>query len=1041
MKFQFKIQPFQTEAAESVVKVFAGQPNYGVSKYRRDVGTTKPKQRPAQESMFEDETEQTMEEFETAYRNAEVELTREKLLKNIRDVQMANNIKLSNELVQGLGAVSLDVEMETGTGKTYVYIKTMFELHKAYGWSKFIVVVPSIAIREGVKKTFEITQEHFMELYGLKARFFVYNSSNLHQLDEFSQNSGINVMIINTQAFNTTMNENKNVEGRSGNEAARIIYTKRDEFGSRRPIDVIKANRPIIILDEPQKMGGTATQNALKNNFNPLFSLNYSATHKTSHNLVYVLDALDAFKKKLVKKIEVKGFELKNLSGTNRYMYLADIVIDRKKPPRARLEFEVKRGSGIKREIQTLGVGDSLYTASNGLEEYKGVSVAEVDPIRSVVTFSNGDSLAAGEASGNVNEDDIRRIQIRETISSHFDKEEKLFEQGIKCLSLFFIDEVAKYRQYSEDGEEILGEYGRIFEEEYTAALNERLTLFPSAYQAYLRGIETSETHRGYFSIDKKGRAVNSTVKRGSEFSDDISAYDLILKNKERLLSLEEPTRFIFSHSALREGWDNPNVFQICTLKHSDNTTAKRQEVGRGLRLCVNINGERQDIDACGESYVHGINVLTVVASESYAGFVAELQSEIKSDLYERPTKASVDYFANKTFFLDGVPRTITQTEAQEIFVYLRSNGYITKQGEVTDAYRNDAASGSLAPLDEELAPLAENIHKLVQAIFDPSILKEIAGNGHETKVKDNPLNENWKDFKELWERINKKYAYTVEFDSAELIEKSVVAINSELRVARLSYTLTKGEQIGTDFNVEHTETKKLNRAQGSFAEYDLIGKIAEGTTLTRRTVTAILSGIKREKLWLFRENPEEFITKVAGIINRQKASVVVEHITYTPSAEEPYSQDIFNMSRASDEYAKAFKAKHAIQDYVFTDGTAVDSVERKFVQDLDVADEVIVYAKLPRGPRGFYIPTPVGNYSPDWAISFKKGSVKHIFFIAETKGSMQSTKFGQMSRTDEIEKAKISCAKKLFNEISTSGVKYHDVDSYQTLLAVMDTL
>jgi len=1041
MKFQFKIQPFQTEAAESVVKVFTGQPNYGVSKYRRDVGTTKPKQKPVQGSIFEEDKEQTMEEFETAYRNSEIELTKEQLLKNIRDVQMANNIKLSSELVQGLGAVSLDVEMETGTGKTYVYIKTMFELHKAYGWSKFIVVVPSIAIREGVKKSFEITQEHFMELYGLKARFFVYNSSNLHQLDEFSQNSGINVMIINTQAFNTTMNEEKNVEGRSGNEAARIIYTKRDEFGSRRPIDVIKANRPIIILDEPQKMGGTATQNALKKNFNPLFSINYSATHKTSHNLVYVLDALDAFKKKLVKKIEVKGFELKNLSGTNRYMYLADIVIDRKKPPRARLEFEVKRGSGIKREIQILGVGDSLYTASNGLEEYKGISVAEVDPIRSVVTFSNGDSLAAGEASGNVNEDDIRRIQIRETISSHFDKEEKLFEQGIKCLSLFFIDEVAKYRQYGEDGEEILGEYGRIFEEEYTAALNERMTLFPTAYQAYLRGIDTSETHRGYFSIDKKGRAVNSTVKRGSEFSDDISAYDLILKNKERLLSFEEPTRFIFSHSALREGWDNPNVFQICTLKHSDNTTAKRQEVGRGLRLCVNINGERQDSDACGESYVHGVNVLTVVASESYAGFVADLQSEIKSDLYERPTKASVEYFTGKIIQVGESTHTITEAEATAVYNYLVRNDYVDDNGVVTDTYRAAVEAGSLATLKPELAPLAENIHKLVQAIFDPSILKEIAGNGHETKVKDNPLNENWKDFKELWERINKKYAYTVEFDSAELIEKSIAAINSELRVARLSYTLTKGEQIGTDFNVEHTETKKLDRAQGSFAEYDLIGKIAEGTTLTRRTVTAILSGILREKLWLFRENPEEFITKVAGIINRQKASVVVEHITYTPSAEVSYSQDIFNMSRSSDEYAKAFKAKHAIQDYVFTDGTAAESIERKFAQDLDAADEVIVYAKLPRGPRGFYIPTPVGNYSPDWAISFKKGSVKHIFFIAETKGSMQSTKFGQMSRTDEIEKAKISCAKKLFNEISTSGVKYHDVDSYQTLLQVMETL
>jgi type III restriction enzyme len=917
----------------------------------------------------------------------------------------------------------------------------MFELYKTYGWSKFIVVVPSIAIREGVKKSFEMTQKHFMELYGLKIRFFVYNSSNLHQLDEFSQDFGINVMIINMQAFNTTMNEDKNVEGRRGNEAARIIYTKRDEFGSRRPIDVIKANRPIIILDEPQKMGGTATQNALKKNFNPLFSLNYSATHKTSHNLVYVLDALDAFKKKLVKKIEVKGFELKNLSGTNGYMYLAAIVIDRKKPPRARLEIEVKRGSGIKREIQIFGVGDSLYTASNGLEEYKGVSISEVDPIYAMVTFSNGDSLVAGEASGNVNEDDIRRIQIRETINSHFDKEEKLFEQGIKCLSLFFIDEVAKYRQYDENGGEVLGEYGRIFEEEYNAALNERLTLFPTAYQAYLRGIKTSDTHRGYFSIDKKGRAVDSKTPRGSEFSDDISAYDLILKNKERLLSFEEPTRFIFSHSALREGWDNPNVFQICTLKHSNNATTKRQEVGRGLRLCVNSSGERQDIDACGETLVQGVNTLTVIASESYAGFVAGLQSEIKSDLYERPTKASVDYFSGKTVKIGEETHTFTVAEATAAYNYLVRNDYVDDNGMVTDIYRNATEAGSFAPMKPEMAPLAGSVHKLVQAIFDPSILKDIAGNGHETKIKDNPLNENWKDFKELWERINKRYAYTVEFNSEELIKKSIDAINSELRVARLTYTLTKGEQTGTDFNVESTETKKLDRSQGSSVEYDLIGKIAEGTTLTRRTVATILSGISREKLWLFRENPEEFITKVVGLINRQKASVVVEHITYTPSAEEPYSQDIFNMSYASDDYAKAFKAKHAIQNYVFTDGTAADSVERRFAEDLDTAKEVVVYAKLPRGPRGFYIPTPVGNYSPDWAISFRKGTVKHIFFIAETKGSMKSTKFGEMTRTDKIEEAKISCAKKLFNEISTSGVKYHEVTSYQNLLDVMETL
>lgn len=1025
MKFQFKIQPFQTEAADSVVRVFGGQSNQGESKYRRDLGKV------------EASVLSLAEDYEAGYRNADIELTREQLLHNIRGIQTTNNIKHSSEITPGLGAVSLDVEMETGTGKTYVYIKTMFELYKNYGWSKFVVVVPSIAIREGVKKSFEMTQEHFMELYGLKARFFVYSSSNLHQLDEFSQSSGINVMIINTQAFNTTMNEDKNVEGRSGNQAARIIYTKRDEFGSRRPIDVIKANRPIIILDEPQKMGGVATQNALKKNFDPLFSLNYSATHKTSHNLVYVLDALDAYKKKLVKKIEVKGFELKNLGGTDRYLYLAAIVLDKRKPPRARLEFEVSRVKGSpKRVTRLLEVGDSLHTASKGLEQYKGISIADIDPIRATVTFSNGESLVAGEASGNVNEADIRRIQIRETINSHFDKEEKLFEQGIKCLSLFFIDEVAKYRQYGEDGEELLGEYGRVFEEEYSFALNERLTLFPTEYQDYLRKIEKPDTHKGYFSIDKKGRAVNSAVKRGDTESDDISAYDLILKNKERLLSFDEPTRFIFSHSALREGWDNPNVFQICTLKHSESATAKRQEVGRGLRLCVNRAGERQDLEACGETYVHAVNMLTVVASESYAGFVADLQSEIKSNLYERPTKASAEYFEVKTIVLpDQTTHTFTEIEATAIYNYLVRNDYVDDDGVVTDVYRAAAEAGTLAPLKAELEPYVDGIHMLVQAIFDPSILNEMTINGHDTKVKDNSLNENWEAFKELWERINKKYAYTVDFESDELIRNSIATIDEDLRVARLSYTISKGSQDGADFNVERTETKKITRRQGSLAEYDLIGKIAGGTSLTRKTTTAILAGIKKEKLILFSENPEEFIAKTIALINQQKASVVVEHITYAPSAEEPYTQDIFSMSRATAEYAKAFNAKRAIQDYIFTDGSSANSIERRFAEDLDVADEVAVYAKLPRGPRGFYIPTPVGNYSPDWAISFRKGAVKHIFFIAETKGTMDSLEIRP------IEQAKISCAKKLFNELSTTGVKYHEVDSYESLLTVMETL
>jgi type III restriction enzyme len=1048
MKFQFKIQPFQTEAAESVVRVFAGQPNVGASKYRRDIGSEKrlsDAERTERRgylpltysALSEDERRAVEEEYETAYRNAGVELTKEELLKNIRSVQTANNIKYSDDLAAGLGAVSLDVEMETGTGKTYVYIKTMFELHKAYGWSKFIVVVPSIAIREGVKKSFEMLEDHFMQLYGLKARHFVYNSGNLHQLDEFSQNSGINVMIINTQAFNTTMNEDKNVEGRSGNEAARIIYTKRDEFGSRRPIDVIKANRPIIILDEPQKMGGAATQNALKKNFNPLFSLNYSATHKTSHNLVYVLDALDAFKKKLVKRIQVKGLDINHLSGTDRYIYLSGIVLDPKKPPRARLELDVRLTGGvIKRKSVFMGTGDSLYEASDELTAYSGVSIAEIDPIRNLVTFSNGLHLTPGEATGNVHEQDMRRIQIRETILSHFDKEEKLFEQGIKCLSLFFIDEVAKYRQYGEDGEELLGEYGRIFEEEYNAALAEVITFAPSAYRDYLQGVATQDTHRGYFSIDKKGRAVNSTAKRGTDQSDDISAYDLILKRKEVLLSFEEPTRFIFSHSALREGWDNPNVFQICALKYSDNATAKRQEVGRGLRLCVDSTGTRQDTETLGESDVHGVNLLTVVAGESYASFVSDLQSEIKSDLYDRPTKASVNYFTGKTIHLsDEQSHALTGNEAVAVYNYLVRNDYVDDRGAVTDTYRAAAAANDFAPMKPDLAAYADGIHKLVQAIYDPAILNEIVEDGHTPRIRENPLNANWQAFRDLWERINKRYAYLCEFDSEQLIEKSIAVLEEKLHVAKLSYTLTTGTQQGTDFSTDKTRQAEVRRSEKSGVPYDLIGDIAKGAALTRRTATRILCGLSAQKLSHFAHNPEAFIANAVKLINSQKAAIVVEQITYIPSAEEPYSQDIFNMSRAGEEYAKAFRAKHAIQEYVFTDGTSANSVERRFAEALDAAVDVVVYAKLPRGPRGFYIPTPVGNYSPDWAISFKKGAVKHIFFIAETKGTMDSLELRP------IEQAKISCAKKLFNEISTTGVKYHDVDSYQSLLTVMETL
>ena len=1038
MKFNFKIQQYQTDAVDAVVNVFNGQSFHDRNSYIRDLG----KMNPSDYQMAWDLTQEEIELYDPAndagYKNEEVELSDEQLLSNIHTLQSQNNIKLSPALIKNLGRCSLDIEMETGTGKTYVYIKTMFELNKKYGWSKFIVVVPSIAIREGVKKFFEITSDHFMEHYCKKARFFIYNSSNLNQLDNFSSSNGISVMIINTQAFASSLKK----DGRS--KEARIIYSKRDEFGSRRPIDVIKANRPIIILDEPQKMGGDITQKALKN-FNPLFSLNYSATHAKQHNLIYVLDALDAFNKKLVKRIEVKGFEIKNLRGTDSYLYLEQIVLSSKKPPMAKIELEIKYNKSINRETRILGVGDDLYFVSRKMEQYKGYIVSEIDPLYGTVTFTNGEIIKTGDIVGDISEKDMRRIQIRETIISHFEKEEKLFNMGIKCLSLFFIDEVAKYRQYDQDGNEILGEYGQMFEQEYINILNEYIRLSDTPYQKYLKSScsDVSAVHKGYFSIDKKtGRNIDSRLKRGSEFSDDISAYDLILKNKERLLSFEEPTRFIFSHSALREGWDNPNVFQICTLKHSDSNTAKRQEVGRGLRLCVNRNGNRMDVQSCGET-VHDVNILTVVASESYKTFVVDLQSDIKTVLYDRPNVAASEYFKGKYIKVDDIPTLIDENTANAIEFYLIQNGYVDMKRKVTEKYRSDVAMKTVKDLPEELKPMTEGIHTLIQSVYDDSILESMFTNGHEPKVKKNPLNENFfkREFQALWKEINHKYAYTVKFDSEELIRKAIAYIDQKLFVSELQYTTTVGRQKSemneyeiegfTSFTGEKTRTQTFKHAQTSIIKYDLIGKVADGAILTRKTVAAILQGIRTDKFFMFRNNPEEFISKVIRLINEQKATMIVEHITYD-TIEGEYDSSIFTAEKNTQSFDKAFLAKKSIQDYVFTDGSADKSIEKKFAEDLDSAEEVCVYAKL---PKTFRIPTPVGNYSPDWAIAFYEGKVKHIFFIAETKGTMKSLELRP------IEQAKISCAKKLFNEISTSKVKYHDVDSYQSLLNIMNSI
>ena len=981
MKFKFKIQQYQTDAVENTVAVFRGQPSHALSAYRRDLGSYKEKRI-------------TYKEEEIGYGNHRLELDRQTMLRNIRSVQNLYDIAPSETLAKGVAPVNLDIEMETGTGKTYVYIKTMFELNKQYGWSKFIVVVPSIAIREGVAKSFTMLEEHFMELYGKKARWFVYDSSNLQQLDSFSSDSGLCVMIINTQAFAASLKEG----GKS--KESRIIYSKRDEFGSRRPIDVIAANNPVVIMDEPQKMEGDATQAGIRR-FNPLFVLNYSATHKTRHDTVYALDALDAYRQQLVKRIHVKGFEVKNLRGTSGYMYLDSIELSPKRPPMARIEYETKTKSGsIVRRIKPFGICDSLRVAS-GLAEYEGFTLSEINA-KGYVTFLNGVTLRRGEVIGDTNELTMQRVQIRETIKSHFEKERQLFKRGIKCLSLFFIDEVAKYKSYDDDGNEVKGVFQKIFEEEYARLVSEEFHIWDEDYNEYLRRFTPQEVHRGYFSIDKKtNRVIDGKVEKKTGLSDDISAYDLILKNKERLLNFDEPTRFIFSHSALREGWDNPNVFQICTLRHSNSTTAKRQEVGRGLRLCVDKNGIRMDSELLGED-VHEVNKLTVIANESYADFTIALQKETREVLRERAAKATVAYFTGKQIKIGEELHTIDESEASRIIIYLEDNGYIDEDKHITPEYREDIAKGSVAPLPPKLQAIAEGVTRLINSIFDPKALDDMVVE-EKTTIPENKLNENFgkEEFQALW----------------------------KVDVKQLRYVMVEGmqdEKQVTEFGDTRSQSHLLTDVCTSTVRYDLVGDIAKGANLTRRTVVKILQGIKESKLYLFKNNPEEFIRKVISIIKEQKSTMIVESIHYNMT-EGKYDSNIFTVKSKMD-FDKAYEAEKHITDYVFSDSKG----ERQFAHDLDKAQEVVVYAKL---PRTFQIPTPVGNYAPDWAIAMEKNGIKHIFFIAETKGSMSS-----MDLT-KIELAKIECAEKLYNSISAAKVKYHKVTKYSDLIDAMNSI
>lgn len=1010
MKLQFKHQKFQADAAKAVVDVFAGQP-YLTPSYMIDKGNGYHQASITEEQDF------------TGWANQKIvpKLSDQLILEHLQKVQRNNQIAPSEQLE---GRYNLTIEMETGVGKTYTYIKTMYELNKHYGWSKFIIVVPSIAIREGVYKSFQVTQEHFAEEYGKKVRFFIYHSAQLTEIDRFASDSSINAMIINAQAFNA-----------KGKDARRI-YMKLDEFRSRRPIDIIAKTNPILIIDEPQSVEGKQTKKNLAE-FHPLMTLRYSATHKSDsiYNMVYRLDAMEAYNKRLVKKIAVKGISETGSTATESYIYVESINLS-KQAPTATIQFDVKGASGIRKASRTVGIGYNLYDHSGQMEEYKdGFVVKFIDGRDDSIAFLNGMKLYVGEVIGKVDENQLRRIQIRETILSHIQRERQLFYKGIKVLSLFFIDEVAKYKQYDAAGQPVNGIYAEMFEEEYADIISTmQRESGDDEYMKYLEVINPSATHAGYFSVDKKGHMIDSKVGRKETTTDDIDAYDLIMKNKELLLDRnpkKSPVRFIFSHSALREGWDNPNVFQICTLKQSSSDVRKRQEVGRGLRLCVNQDGERMDVNVLGND-VHNVNILTVIASESYDSFAKGLQSEIAEIITDRPRAVTAELFMDKVVKdAAGNEQVIDREMAYAIHYDLIVNQYIDKKGNLTDKYYEDKKNGEIK-VAEEVSEFAADVIKIIDSVYDSRVMlpENARSSNVELAVDEDKLS--MPEFQALWAKINAKSVYVVDFDTEELIQRAITTLDSKLRVSKIYFKVETGvmEQIksketlisGNSFFKQETDSYDASAAVSSNVKYDLVGKLVDATGLTRKAVIAILKGIQPNVFDQFKDNPEEFIMKASALINDEKATAVIEHITYHV-LDERYDTDIFTEPSMKGKLGvNAMKTNKHLYDHLIYDS----SNEQTFATELDTSNDVAVYVKL---PKGFYISTPVGRYNPDWAIAFWEGKVKHIYFVAETKGSMSSMQLRL------IEESKLHCAREHFKAISSGTVIYDVVDSYKSLM------
>jgi type III restriction enzyme len=989
MKLQFNAElDYQQDAINAVAGIFEGQDtlqsNFSVMQIKKG----------PQDDLFTNQTELGT--------GNKLNLLDDELLDNIRNIQLKNGLKQSDKLE----SKDFTIEMETGTGKTYVYLRTVFELNKRFGFTKFIIVVPSVAIKEGVYKSLQITEQHLKDHFeNTPYDYFVYDSSDLSQVRGFATNDAIQIMVINIDAFR------KSFADTDKESKANIIHRPNDRMNGMKPIEFIRDTNPIVIIDEPQSVDTTAKSKEAIQSLNPLCTLRYSATHKDKHNLMYKLDSIDAYERKLVKQIEVASIDVKD-GHNNAYIRL--LSVDNKKSPiTAQIEFDAMQNRQVKRVTKKVRSGADLLELSGGRDVYDGYVVNDIycEPGNEYIDFtSKPDILRLGESVGDVDPDEYKRLQIRKTIEEHLDKELKLTPLGIKVLSLFFIDKVANYRFYDDEGNAQKGKYALMFEEEYRGLIKK------PKYHSLFGEVDTESlveaVHDGYFSIDKSGKSKGQIKDTSGTTQLDEDAYNTIMRDKEWLLSFGCKLKFIFSHSALKEGWDNPNVFQICTLNETSSVIKKRQEIGRGLRLAVNQDGER----------VHGfeVNTLTVMANESYEQFVEQLQKEIEDEEGIRFGVVEKHLLASVVIETADHQQTYLGAEASEtIWGHLFDQNYIDKNGKVQDALRTDINNNAV-DLPVAYQPYASQII---------SALKKVAGSlniKNQADKKPIALNKALflgDEFKQLWERIKYQTTFRVEFDVDALIGKCIDDIKNELVVGKAKFVYSKGkaviERSGIGLNDIH-ESRSVYEAH-DYKLPDIVSYLQNETQLTRRSLVTIL--LQCGRLNDFKNNPQKFVDEVSAIIKRQMRHFIVDGIKYEKIGDNHYyAQELFETEELVGYLNKnMLEAKKSVYDHVVYDS----DVEAEFARSFEKSQDVKVYAKL---PSWFKIETPLGNYNPDWAVLIDYDGGEKLYFVVETKGTI----IGDMLRP--IEKAKINCGRAHFEALGES-VGFTEADSFETFL------